>query len=51
MYSWFNVDRSFDYILSLGMRPYVEIGFMPKLLASGTMPSFVFSIGFGQLQF
>eukprot|EP01116_Phalansterium_solitarium_P004571 TRINITY_DN155_c0_g2_i1.p1 TRINITY_DN155_c0_g2~~TRINITY_DN155_c0_g2_i1.p1 ORF type:complete len:500 (-),score=208.29 TRINITY_DN155_c0_g2_i1:253-1752(-) len=34
-FSFFNVDRIFDFLLSIGMRPLVEIGFMPSLLASG----------------
>eukprot|EP01119_Soliformovum_irregulare_P000058 TRINITY_DN10050_c0_g1_i1.p1 TRINITY_DN10050_c0_g1~~TRINITY_DN10050_c0_g1_i1.p1 ORF type:complete len:493 (-),score=73.35 TRINITY_DN10050_c0_g1_i1:108-1586(-) len=34
-FSFFNVDRIFDFLLSIGMRPLVEIGFMPKMLASG----------------
>lgn len=35
MYSFFNVDRIFDFLQSIGMRPLVEISFMPNLLASG----------------
>jgi xylan 1,4-beta-xylosidase len=34
-YSFFNIDRVFDNLLSIGMTPLVEIGFMPKLMASG----------------
>lgn len=29
------IDPLFDYILNLGMKPFVELGFMPKALASG----------------
>lgn len=32
--SFFNIDRIFDFLLSIGMKPFVEIGFMPDALAS-----------------
>jgi beta-xylosidase len=35
LYSFLNVDRVFDFILSIGMRPFVELSFMPKAIASG----------------
>jgi xylan 1,4-beta-xylosidase len=35
-YTWTNLDKIFDYITSIGMDPLVEVGFMPKALASGT---------------
>lgn len=35
MFSFFNIDRIFDFLLSIGMRPLVELSFMPSLLASG----------------
>ena len=34
-YSFFNCDRVFDFLLSIGMRPFVELSFMPTALASG----------------
>jgi xylan 1,4-beta-xylosidase len=34
-YNYQYVDVLFDYILSIGMKPFVELGFMPKALASG----------------
>jgi xylan 1,4-beta-xylosidase len=39
-YSFFNVDRIFDFLLSIGMRPFVELSFMPDALASGTRTVF-----------
>jgi len=39
-YSFFNIDYSFDYLLSIGIRPIVEISFMPELLASGNYTVF-----------
>jgi xylan 1,4-beta-xylosidase len=36
MFSFFNIDRIFDFFQNIGMHPLVEIGFMPALLASGT---------------
>src|SRR5215213_6661277 len=35
IYSFFNCDRVFDFLLSIGMRPFVELSFMPAALASG----------------
>jgi len=35
VYSFFNADSIFDFLLSIGMRPFVELGFMPTALASG----------------
>jgi len=35
LYSFFNVDQILDFILSIGMKPFVELSFMPKVLASG----------------
>ena len=34
LYSFFNIDRIFDYLLSIGMRPIVELSFMPGAIAS-----------------
>ncbi|MCA1600514.1 MAG: beta-xylosidase, partial [Acidobacteria bacterium] len=34
-YSFFNADQIFDYLLSIGMKPFVELSFMPEALASG----------------
>jgi xylan 1,4-beta-xylosidase len=41
LYSFFNADRIFDFLLSIGMRPFVELSFMPEALASG--PTTVFN--------
>lgn len=35
-YSWYNVDSIFDYFLSIGMQPLIELSFMPEDMASGT---------------
>lgn len=35
LYSFFNVDQIVDFLLSIGMKPFVELSFMPKALASG----------------
>src|SRR5437763_2254377 len=40
IYSFFNADRIIDFLLSIGMRPFVELSFMPEALASG--PTTVF---------
>ena len=31
-YNWYNVDLVYDYMLSIGVRPYVELSFMPSAL-------------------
>ena len=40
IYSFFNTDQIFDFLLSIGMKPFVELSFMPSCLSSS-----------GQLQF
>ena len=35
IYSFFNSDRIFDFLLSIGMKPFVELSFMPSALSSG----------------
>jgi len=34
-YNYQYIDVLYDYILSIGMKPFVELGFMPSALASG----------------
>lgn len=40
LYSFFNADQIFDFLLSIGMRPFVELSFMPETLASGNTTVF-----------
>lgn len=40
VYSFFNVDQVFDFLLSIGMKPFVELSFMPTALASGNRTVF-----------
>src|SRR5512135_795292 len=35
VYNWQYVDEVFDFLESIGMKPFVELGFMPTTLASG----------------
>jgi xylan 1,4-beta-xylosidase len=35
LYSFFNADQIVDFLLSAGLRPFVELSFMPETLASG----------------
>jgi xylan 1,4-beta-xylosidase len=35
VYNWQYIDELFDFMLSTGVKPFVEIGFMPSALASG----------------
>lgn len=39
-YNFTYIDRIFDSFLSMGLRPFVEFGFMPKPLASGDQTVF-----------
>jgi xylan 1,4-beta-xylosidase len=39
-YSFFNADQIFDFLLSIGMKPFVELSFMPGVLASGDKTAF-----------
>lgn len=38
VYDWEVVDRIFDTLLAAGVKPYVEIGFMPEALSSRPKP-------------
>jgi len=40
LYSFFNADRILDFLLSIGMKPFVELSFMPTALASGSRTVF-----------
>ena len=40
LYSFFNADRIIDFLLSIGMRPFIELSFMPETLASGNVTVF-----------
>jgi xylan 1,4-beta-xylosidase len=40
VYNFVNIDNIFDFLLSIGMKPFVEIGFMPECLASGNETCF-----------
>jgi xylan 1,4-beta-xylosidase len=35
LYSFFNADQICDFLLSIGMKPFVELSFMPTCLATG----------------
>ena len=40
LYSFFNVDAIWDALLAMGVRPFVELSFMPATLASGNATVF-----------
>jgi xylan 1,4-beta-xylosidase len=40
IYSFFNADQIFDFLISIGMHPFVELSFMPTALASGNKTVF-----------
>ena len=35
IYNWQYVDKLYDYLLSVGLKPFVELAFMPRDLAGG----------------
>jgi xylan 1,4-beta-xylosidase len=41
-YSFLNIFKSFDYLLSIGVAPLVELSFMPELYANGTATIFYY---------
>ncbi len=40
IYNWQYIDRLYDFLLSIGIKPFVELSFMPNDLASGTKTIF-----------
>ena len=40
IYSFFNTDQIFDFLLSIDMKPFVELSFMPTALSSGDQTVF-----------
>ena len=40
IYNWQYIDHLYDYLLSVGLKPFVELAFMPRDLASGTRTIF-----------
>jgi xylan 1,4-beta-xylosidase len=40
IYNWQYIDALFDALLGMGVRPFVELGFMPSALASGSQTIF-----------
>ena len=40
VYNWQYVDELFDFLQTIGMKPFVELGFMPSALASGPQTIF-----------
>lgn len=40
IYNFFNIDSIFDFLLSIGMKPFIELGFMPAAIASGEQTCF-----------
>ena len=40
LYSFRNADQIIDFLLSIGMRPFIELSFMPETLAAGNTTVF-----------
>jgi xylan 1,4-beta-xylosidase len=39
-YNWQYIDELYDFLVRIGMKPFVELGFMPNAMASGTKTIF-----------
>ena len=39
-YNWQYVDKLYDFLVGIGMKPFVELGFMPGAMASGSQTIF-----------
>jgi len=39
-YNWQYIDELYDFLQSIGMKPFVELGFMPSAMASGSKTIF-----------
>jgi xylan 1,4-beta-xylosidase len=44
IYQWHNVDKVYDSLLALGLKPFVELNSMPAALASGTQTMFHYAM-------
>ena len=44
VYQWYHVDRVYDTLLELGLRPFVELNPMPEKLASGNKTMFFYKM-------
>ena len=40
VYNWQYIDKLYDFLLSINIKPFVELGFMPNALASGPQTIF-----------
>jgi len=40
IYNWHYVDKVYDFLMSIDIKPFVEFGFMPEGLASGSQQHF-----------
>ncbi len=40
LYAFFNADQICDFLLSIGMKPFMELSFMPSTLSSGSTTVF-----------
>jgi xylan 1,4-beta-xylosidase len=43
LYSFFNADQVCDFLISIGIKPFVELSFMPSTLSSGSKTVFHYS--------
>ncbi|MDX2052371.1 MAG: hypothetical protein SFV15_08280 [Polyangiaceae bacterium] len=44
VYQWHHVDKVFDALLAMGLKPFVELNPMPSALASGTQKMFFYQM-------
>lgn len=43
-YRWHQLDKVYDFLLSIGLKPFVELNPMPSALASGTQTMFFYQM-------
>ena len=48
LYQWAQVDKVFDFLLSIGLRPFVELNPMPFALAAGPSAMFAWKMNVSQ---
>lgn len=43
-YHWHHIDKIYDFLLSIGMKPFIELNGMPEPIASGTQTMFWYAM-------
>ncbi len=43
-YHWHHIDKIYDFLLSIGMKPFIELMAMPRVMASGEQTMFFYKM-------